>query len=160
MALHSHTPKERARIVTRSGSGYYRTGMKEAKARAARIKERWAAAATPEGKEIIKKRLLAKKKTKEAGMTKQEKHSAERARVRKFELSREEQARGPKSVSKPTSQTKPKTPGEQAKPKTPGEQAKPKTPGEEHREAARERQGRWSIFPSLTGPDGALGGKK
>ena len=122
--------------------GYYRTGAKEAKARTARIKERRAAAATPEGKEATKKRLLAKKATREAGMTRQEKHSAERERVRKFELSRNEQIKGSKSPSKSATQ------------------AKPKTPGEKHREAARERQGRWSIFPSLTGPDGALGKKK
>lgn len=82
-------------------SGYYRTGSKEAKARTARIKERRATAATPEGKEVTRKRLLAKKKTKEAGMTRQEKHSAERERLRQFELSRKEPAKGYRKPEKP-----------------------------------------------------------
>ena len=65
-------------------SGYYRTSSKEAKARTARIKERRAVAATPEGKAAIEKRLLEKKKTKEAGMTAQEKHIAERRKIDAF----------------------------------------------------------------------------
>ena len=85
-------------------SGYYRTSSKEAKARTARIKERRAAAATPEGKAAIKKRLLEKKRTKEAGMTAQEKHSAQRQREREFLSSRGKPAKPyekpPKSEAK------------------------------------------------------------
>ncbi len=112
-------------------SGYYRTGSKEAKARTARIKERRAAAATPEGKAVIRERLLAKKKTKEAGMTEQEKRSAERKKVDDFMRRRNEQL-----------EPRPSTPG--AKPRKP----KPTKPSIRH------------PFPSLTGPDGVLGRKK
>ena len=82
-------------------SGYYRTSSKAAKARTARIKERRAAAATPEGREATKKRLLAKKKTREAGMTKQQIHAAERKREREFEARSREPVQGFKKPKKP-----------------------------------------------------------
>lgn len=74
-------------------SGYYRTSMKDAAARTARIKKRQAAAATPEGKAATAKRLLSKRAAREARMTPAERRKAERKRVDAFMRRRNEQMR-------------------------------------------------------------------
>ncbi len=109
-------------------SGYYRTSPKEAKARTARIKERRAAAATPEGKAATAKRLLSKRAALEARMTPAERRKAERRRVDAFMERRNKEMR--------------------PQPATPEKQAKLTKPSLRH------------PFPSLTGPNGALGKKK
>ena len=111
--------------------GYYRTSPREAKARTARIKERRAAAATPEGKAATAKRLLSKRAAREARMTPAERRKIERKRVDDFMERRSREL-----------EPRPATPG--TKPRKP----KPTKPSIRH------------PFPSLTGPDGALGRKK
>ena len=84
-------------------SGYYRTSSKEAKARTARIKERRAVAATPEGKAATAKRLLSKRAAREARMTPAERRKAERKRVDAF-MERRSRELGPRpatSAAKP-----------------------------------------------------------
>lgn len=118
--------------------GYYRTSTKEAKARTARIAERRKAAATPEGRRATAKRLTAKKATIRAKMTPQERHLADRREQEAFTAKRvtaDRAAAARKITLVP----------------------KPKTAAEKHSEKARERQKKWSLFPSLTD---ALTGKK
>lgn len=73
-------------------SGYYTTSPKDARARAARIAQRKKAAATPEGKRVIRERLSAKKATARARMTPQERSLADRREVDTFQESRRQQA--------------------------------------------------------------------
>lgn len=89
-------------------SGYYTTSPKDAQARAARIAQRKKAAATPEGKRVIRERLSAKKATARARMTPQERHRADRAEQRAFDIKRIADTR-PVTV-KPEVQVKPTRP--------------------------------------------------
>ncbi len=87
-------------------SGYYRTSPKEAKARTTRIKERYAAAGTPEGKAATAKRLLSKRAAREARMTPAERRKAERKRVDDFMQRRNEQIRASEQVGKTKPQSR------------------------------------------------------
>lgn len=68
--------------------GYYRTSPEHARARTARIAKRQRAAATPEGKRAIAKRLMAKKATARAKMTPQERALADRREIEAFAAKR------------------------------------------------------------------------
>ena len=110
-------------------SGYYTTSPKDAQARAARIAQRKKAAATPEGKRVIRERLSAKKATARARMTPQERSLADRREIEAFTARR---VAGDSAAARASSTEPP---------------AKPAKPSLRH------------PFPGLTGPDGALGRK-